>query len=166
MVAVLTFIILYGKEAFVYHEQGDCYRCPQGEKLSPVARSRIKGKYSSREITAYRTERGVCAKCPRREDCTTNNKLGRSITRDGYEAYRERMRAKIASEEGKAIYGKRKCMVEPVIGQIKTRSGFWQFLLRGIQKVRIEWKIAATAHNLLKIVGVIMRKERLLPSLG
>lgn len=157
---------LYGKEAFVYHEQGDCYRCPQGEKLSPVARSRIKGKYSSREITTYRTERGVCAKCYRREDCTTNNNLGRAITRDGYEAYRERMRAKIASEEGKAIYGKRKCMVEPVIGQIKTRSGFWQFLLRGIQKVRIEWKIAATAHNLLKIVGAIMRKERLLPSLG
>jgi len=76
------------------------------------------------------------------------------------------MREKIASEEGKAIYGKRKCMVEPVIGQIKTRSGFWQFLLRGIQKVRIEWKIAATAHNLLKIVGAIMRKERLLPAFG
>ncbi len=157
---------LYGKEAFIYHEQEDYYSCPQGEKLSPVAMSRVKGKYSSREITTYRTERGICAKCPCSEHCTTSKKLGRAITRDGYEASRERMRAKIASEEGKAIYGKRKCMVEPVIGQIKTRSGFWQFLLRGLQKVRIEWKIAATAHNLLKIVGAIMRKERLLPAFG
>jgi len=157
---------LYGKEAFIYHEEEDCYSCPQGKKLSPVARSRIKGRYSSKEITSYRTKRGVCAACPRREDCTTNKKLGRAISRDGYEAYRERMRAKISSAEGKALYGKRKCIVEPVIGQIKTRSGFWQFLLRGIQKVQIEWKIAATAHNLLKIIGAIMRKERQLLVFG
>lgn len=157
---------LYAKASFVYHEQEDCYRCPQGEKLNPVARSRIKGKYSSREITTYRTERGVCVKCPCSEHCTTNKKLGRAITRDGYEEYRERMREKISSAEGKALYGKRKCMVEPVIGQIKTRSSLWQFLLRGLQKVRIEWKIAATAHNLLKIIGAIMRKEQQLPAFG
>jgi transposase len=156
----------YGKEAFVYHKEGDCYSCPHGKKLSPVARSRIKGKYSSREITTYRTKRGVCAACSCREDCTTNKKLGRAITRDGYEAYREKMRAKISSAEGKTLYGKRKCMVEPVIGQIKTRSGFWQFLLRGLQKVQIEWKIAATAHNLLKIIGAIMRKDRQLLAFG
>lgn len=76
------------------------------------------------------------------------------------------MRAKISSAEGKALYGKRKCIVEPVIGQIKMRSGFWQFLLRGLQKVQIEWKIAATAHNLLKIIGAIMRKERQLLAFG
>ena len=76
------------------------------------------------------------------------------------------MKEKITSAEGRTIYGKRKCMVEPVIGQIKTRSGFCQFLLRGLKKVRIEWKIAATAHNLLKIIGAIIRKERQLPAFG
>ncbi|MDI6720708.1 MAG: IS1182 family transposase [Methanomicrobiales archaeon] len=157
---------LYGKEAFDYHETEDKYICPQGEILRPAATSRIKGKYSKRTLTVYRTEKGVCARCPRSEHCTPNNKLGRSISRDGYEEQRERMRAKIASAEGRAIYGKRKCLVEPVIGQIKTRSGFWQFLLRGLQKVRIEWKIAATAHNLLKIIGAIMRTERPLPVFG
>lgn len=157
---------LYGKEAFVYHEQEDFYSCPQSETLGPVARSRIKGKYSSRMVTIYRTKRGVCTACPRSGQCTPNKKLGRAITRDGYEGYRERMREKISSAKGKALYGKRKCIVEPVIGQVKTRSGFWQFLLRGLQKVRIEWKIAATAHNLLKIIGAIIRKERQLPAFG
>ena len=157
---------LYWKEAFIYFEQEDCYSCPQGEMLSAVAKTRFKGKYSSRMATVYRTERGVCAACPRSGQCTPNKKLGRAITRDGYEGYRERMKEKITSAEGRTIYGKRKCMVEPVIGQIKTRSGFCQFLLRGLKKVRIEWKIAATAHNLLKIIRAIIRKERQLPAFG
>ena len=51
------------------------------------------------------------------------------------------------------------------------RAGVWadedkkrigQFLLRGLEKVKLEWKIVATAHNLLKITAAIMRKERIL----
>ncbi|MBI4738932.1 transposase [Candidatus Woesearchaeota archaeon] len=142
------------------------HTCPQTKTLKPVGRTQIKSKYSKREITTYRTERGTCAACPMGEKCTTNTKLGRAITRDGYEEYRERMREKINTAEGRAIYGKRKCLVEPVFGQMKTRNGFSQFLLRGLEKVRLEWKIVATAHNLLKMTAAIMRKERVLPALG
>jgi transposase len=157
---------LFAKESFMYDAHKDKYTCPQGETLRPVARTQFKSKYSKREITTYRTGRGTCAACPLREKCTTNIKLGRAITRDGYEEYRERMRAKINTAEGRVIYGKRKCLVEPVLGQIKTRNGFRQFLLRGLEKVKLEWKIVATAHNLLKITAAIMRKERMLPVLG
>jgi transposase len=157
---------LFAKETFIYDAHEDKYTCPQGETLRPAARSRIKSKYSKREVTTYRTERGTCAACPLREKCTTNIKLGRAITRDGYEECRKRMREKISTCEGRLIYGKRKCLVEPVFGQIKTRGGFSQFLLRGLEKVRLEWKIAAIAHNLLKITSAIMRKERMLPALG
>lgn len=157
---------LFQKEAFKYNEKEDRYTCLGGNILKPVARSQIRGKYSKREVTVYRTERGVCNKCSLIERCTTNTLLGRAITRDGYEEYRERMRGKINTEEGRVIYGKRKCIVEPVLGQIKIRSGFSQFLLRGLEKVRLEWKIAAIAHNLLKITTAIMRRERYLPALG
>ena len=157
---------LFAKETFIYDANEDKYTCPQGETLKPAAKTQIKSKYSKREIVTYRTARGTCAACPLREKCTTNIKLGRAITRDGYEEYRERMRAKINTAEGRAIYGKRKCLVEPVFGQLKTRNGFVQFLLRGLEKVRLEWKIVATAHNLLKITAAIMRKERMLPALG
>lgn len=132
----------------------------------PVARTQIKSKYSARKIITYRTERGTYTACSVREKCTTDVKLGRAITRDGYEEYRERMRAKISTAEGRAMYGKRKCLVEPVFGQIKTRNGFSQFLPRGLEKVKLEWKIVATAHNLSKITSAIMKKERMLPALG
>jgi hypothetical protein len=42
----------------------------------------------------------------------------------------------------------------------ESRGGFVQFLLRGLEKVKIECKITATAHNLLKIIGAIMKKEK------
>jgi transposase len=50
-------------------------------------------------------------------------------------------------------YRLRKQVVEPVFGQIKQARGFRQFLLRGLNKVKAEWSIICTAHNLLKLVG-------------
>lgn len=157
---------LFAKEDFIHNAHENTYTCPHGETLRPVAKSKIKGRYSRREVIVYRTERGTCNHCGIRERCTPNTAIGRAISRDGYEGCRERMTEKIKTKEGRIIYGKRKCMVEPVFGQIKTRSGFSQFLLRGLEKVRLEWKIAAIAHNLLKLTAAIMRKERILPALG
>ena len=48
-------------------------------------------------------------------------------------------------------YRLRKQTVEPVFGQIKQARGFRQFLLRGLDKVRAEWALICTAHNLLKL---------------
>ena len=42
-------------------------------------------------------------------------------------------------------------VVEPVFGQIKQARGFRQFLLRGVKKVRAEWAMICTTHNLLKL---------------
>lgn len=42
-------------------------------------------------------------------------------------------------------------LVEPVFGQIKQARGFRQFLLRGIEKVKAEWALICTAHNLTKL---------------
>ena len=50
-------------------------------------------------------------------------------------------------------YRLRKQLVEPVFGQIKQARGFRQFLLRGLHKVRAEWAMLCTAHNLLKLYG-------------
>lgn len=50
-------------------------------------------------------------------------------------------------------YRLRKQTVEPVFGQIKQARGFRQFLLRGLHKVRGEWALVCTAHNLLKLAG-------------
>ena len=63
----------------------------------------------------------------------------------------EAMRAKIKAGGHASPYRLRKQLPEPVFGQIKQARGFRQFLLRGIEKVRAEWAIVCTAHNLLKL---------------
>jgi hypothetical protein len=63
----------------------------------------------------------------------------------------EAMRAKIKAGGHASPYRLRKQLPEPVFGQIKQARGFRQFLMRGIDKVRAEWAIICTAHNLLKL---------------
>jgi transposase len=63
----------------------------------------------------------------------------------------EAMRAKIKAGGHASPYRLRKQLPEPVFGQIKQARGFRQFLLRGFEKVRGEWALACTAHNLLKL---------------
>ena len=62
----------------------------------------------------------------------------------------ERMRRKLQTKVGRAIYAARKAIVEPVFGQIKQARGFRQFLLRGLEKVQGEWALVCMAHNVLK----------------
>ena len=61
------------------------------------------------------------------------------------------MTAKLHTPEGRALYGRRKVIVEPVFGQIKEGRGFRRFLLRGLDKVRGEWRLVCLTHNLLKL---------------
>ena len=61
------------------------------------------------------------------------------------------MREKIRAGGHASPYRLRKQLPEPVFGQIKQARGFRQFLLRGIDKVRAEWAIVCTAHNLLEL---------------
>ncbi len=64
---------------------------------------------------------------------------------------KEMMRRKLRTKKGKDTYSKRKETVEPVFGQIKQVRGFRQFLLRGLEKVRAEWRLICLTHNLLKL---------------
>src|SRR5664280_632673 len=72
-----------------------------------------------------------------------NGKIGGPLT--------QRMRKKIDDGGFETPYRLRKQVVEPVFGQIKQARGFRQFLLRGVEKVRAEWAMICTAHNLLKL---------------
>lgn len=65
----------------------------------------------------------------------------------------DRMRRKLRTKRGKKRYGLRKELPEPVFGQIKQVRGFRQFLLRGKEKVRNEWQLICTGHNILKLFG-------------
>jgi transposase len=64
---------------------------------------------------------------------------------------RAAMKAKLASEAGKARYAKRRETVEPAFGQIKEQQGARRFLRRGMRACQAEWKLLCGTHNLLKL---------------
>ena len=78
------------------------------------------------------------AKCPR-------GRMPKDLT------VKEKMARKLRTKKGRRTYSRRKCIVEPVFGQIKWAQGFVQFSLRGLAKMRGEWSLVCLTHNLLKL---------------
>ena len=62
-----------------------------------------------------------------------------------------KMAYKLQTALGKAIYGRRKSTVEPVLGIIKEVLGFRQFSLRGLAAVAGEWGLVCLAWNLKRL---------------
>jgi hypothetical protein len=63
------------------------------------------------------------------------------------------MATKLKRAGRRSRYRLRKQIVEPVFGHIKQARGLRQFLLRGLNKVRGEWAMICTVHNLLKLAN-------------
>jgi len=66
-----------------------------------------------------------------------------------------KMAYKLQTEIGKAIYGLRKCTVEPVIGIIKEVLGFRQFSLRGLAAAAGEWCLVCLGFNLKRLHALL-----------
>jgi transposase len=64
---------------------------------------------------------------------------------------RRKMRERLTSPDGKALYAKRSSTVEPVFGQIKHGRGLRRFTRRGLDAVNAEWQLITGTHNLLKL---------------
>lgn len=62
-----------------------------------------------------------------------------------------RMRKKLRSRAGRAVYARRKATVEPVFGVLKQQRGMRQFRTTGLKKVGIEFAWAAVAYNLTRL---------------
>jgi transposase len=64
---------------------------------------------------------------------------------------KQRMARKLRTKNGRAVYARRKAIVEPVFGQMNTVQDARQLLLRGKQAARAQWRFHCTIHNLLKL---------------
>ena len=64
---------------------------------------------------------------------------------------KEKMAHRMKTQTGKALYKLRKQTAEPVFGIIKEVLGFRRFLLRGREKVSLEWLLVCVSYNLKRI---------------
>lgn len=62
-----------------------------------------------------------------------------------------RMKHRLRTIAGKAIYAQRKVTSEPVFGIIKAVMGFRSFLLRGYEAVQGEWNLVCMAFNIKRL---------------
>lgn len=118
-----------------------------GEK--PRCASADSGFFSVENLRALE-ERGIDGYIPDSHLARWLNRGGRLRTRANEAAYR-RMRRKLRDPAGRAIYAKRKAIVEPVNGVLKEQRGMRRFRLRGLAKVRGEWALSNAAYNLTRM---------------
>lgn len=65
-----------------------------------------------------------------------------------------RMRQKLRDPVGRALYQRRKALVEPVWGTLKEQRGMRRFRLRGLDKVNIEFTLATISFNLTRLFAI------------
>lgn len=135
----------FGREDFVYDEASDSYLCPAGERL-PYKSSQWRHGLERR---VYRCSSSKCRRCSLKSACTPGRRRELWIS-EVWQDERE-MKEKLRSREGRAVYRRRKVMVEPVFGNIKFNLGFGRFVVRGLRKVKSEFLLMCIAHNLRKM---------------
>jgi transposase len=68
-----------------------------------------------------------------------------------HHAEQRRMRQRLRSPSGRAIYQWRKAIIEPVFGVLKEQRGMRRFRLRGLLRVAVEMALATTGYNLTRM---------------
>jgi transposase len=132
-----------------YDERNERYTCPMGQPMSYIGdktRRTANGYLQTHRL--YKAQN--CSGCPLRGPC---HKAGgeRVIQRSpNLVRYKQRARELLTSEEG-IEKRRQRWQVEAVFGNIKQNKGFRRFLLRGIDKVNVEFGLIAIAHNLQRL---------------
>lgn len=147
------------KTCFIYDPETNVFYCPQGESLPFEQTTSETRRGQKLRWDVYRCH--ACEGCPLRSKCVApTNKRGRTVSRDSYTRQREKLAAKMQTDEARTKYDKRMHIAETPFALIKHVLGLRQFLLRGLNKVKREWLWIGTAINLDKLVRGMARLRR------
>ncbi|MEK5230426.1 IS1182 family transposase [Lysinibacillus sp. FSL K6-0232] len=136
-----------------YQEKDDWFICPNGRKvLFKKYQNKKNASGFQQSYKIYECE--DCSDCPLKAQCTTAKGNRQVHWNTVFEEMKAKAKAALECEEKAAIYARRKIEVESVFGHIKGNRSFRRFLLRGLDKVHVEFGIVALAHNLLKVAAI------------
>jgi transposase len=141
----------YHKDAFSYDADSDTFTCPQGQQLRYTDTKRNR---KGQPVRRYRADAKACRACPAFGMCTQDRRHGRALEIGPHDAALKQHRAVMAGQEAKALYSKRKGLIEPTFGIMKEEQAARRFLLRGADNVLSEWTLLAVAFNLRSLAKV------------
>jgi transposase len=134
----------YHFSRFEYDAQKDEFICPEGQRL-PFIRNHHRR-------TPTKIYRGLeCQNCPARSQCTEHASGFRHIQVRPDHTQIRAIREKLKTEQGIAIYKKRKAIIEPIFGRWQHNWGVRRLRLWGLSGFSIEVHLLAIAHNLTKL---------------
>lgn len=141
---------IFRVENLAYDAAQDCYRCPAGRSL------RFVGVQPSTCENGYRSHRCVyqaedCSECALRALCHRGHGNRTIQVSHRLVHLQAQARERLDSELGQDLRRQRYTDVETVFAQIKHNRGFRRFLLRGCEKVDIEYGLVSLAHNLANL---------------
>jgi len=135
-----------------YNKERNCYYCPMGQAMTFIGtKEDITESGYKRTLSRYQAQN--CTNCPLRG--TYHKAKGNRIIEVSHRLNELRAKARelLLSDKGKAHRRQRPIDVEPVFGILKQNKGFRRFMLRGIDKVSIEFGLLALAHNMKKMAS-------------
>ncbi len=139
----------FHKSQFQYDQTTDQYRCPTDQKL--ILLKNVSATPGKRAYALYGTT--ACGNCASRADCTKTK--ARQIRRHPEESLRDALRQVMAHPQARAIFGKRKAMVEPVFSHLRGQQGLNRFRRQGLKQVKSEFALHIMAYNLSRAVALL-----------
>lgn len=149
---------VYRTENLPYNMERDEYQCPQGKVLefSHIKTKKTENGYL-RESRVYECE--SCDGCPVRDKCHKGQYNRRIEVSEKLNEMKREARKNLDSAKGIELRKKRSIEPETCFGDIKWNAGFRRFMLRGLDKVGIEWGLLSIGHNMRKLFVVLGLKK-------
>jgi len=135
-------------DRFVYDVAKDVYVCPVGNEM-PFWKRSDRGKGFDGRL--YKSM--CCASCLVRDKCTRNRR-GRYMFRGEFDGAVDRLRARLATSEGKEMCRLRRMLVEHPFGTIKRAFNQGYLLLKGFRKVKGEVGFTMLAYNMRRVINI------------
>lgn len=136
-----------------YNPEGNYYVCPMGQPLHFIRQEKqVSDAGYVSQVSVYRATR--CKGCPVRSRCHKAKGEREIKVNHTLNAYKEKIRTLLNSEEGIYHRGKRPVEPEAAFGDIKECGKFRRFRLKGITGAGIEFGLKAMAHNLKKMAAI------------
>lgn len=139
---------------YVYDEYYDCVLCPQYKVLEYATTNR-------EGYREYKSKGYICKDCPVRNQCTTNKKYEKTVTRHIWQEYIERAEDVRHSPLGKEAYALRSQTIERVFADAKEKHAMRYTPYSGLPAVTAWVKLKFAALNLKKLA---LHRWRLSPA--
>ncbi len=141
---------IFRPENLHYDSESDEFTCPSGKKLKHTDdKQRITENGYLQKTKVYTAE--DCRWCRMRKACHKSRHNRRIEINPVLKDFKKTVSDNLKSEKGLYLRSRRPVEVETVFGHIKRNRGYKRFLLRGLDKVSIEWGLISVAHNLFKM---------------